>query len=141
MGEVTDSPVPETPPPAPVAKRRSVGSWVVIVAFLASGSLHILNPASFLWLLPDWTPVPEVIVVASGVAEISAALGLILRLRFAPAYTVLVLLAIWPANWWFAIDQTANGEWWMAVLAWLRLPLQIPLIWWAWTSPRRKPRL
>lgn len=140
---MADSPVPASPatPEKPARGKRSVGSWVVIAAFLASGVAHILNPQMFLWLLPPWTPLPEVIVVLSGVAEISAALGLLLRLRFAPAYTVLVLLAIWPANWWFAIDQTANGEWWMAALAWLRLPLQIPLIVWAWRSPRRQPRL
>ena len=122
-------------------KRRGVGSWVVIGAFLVSGVTHIVNPTAFLFLLPEWAPVPLVLIWLSGIAEISAALGLLLRLRFAPAYTVLVLLAIWPANWWFAIDQTANGEWWVAVAAWLRLPLQIPLIWWAWTSPKRPRRL
>jgi uncharacterized membrane protein len=125
----------------PPGKRRSVGSWVVIGAFLVSGVTHIVNPTAFLFLLPEWTPFPLLIIWLSGVAEISAALGLLLKLRFAPAYTVLVLLAIWPANWWFAIDQTVNGEWWVAVAAWLRLPLQIPLIWWAWKSPRRLRRL
>jgi len=124
-------------PATPAFKRRSVGSWVVIGAFLVSGVTHIVNPTAFLFLLPEWTPFPLMLIWLSGVAEISAALGLLLKLRFAPAYTVLVLLAIWPANWWFAFDQTAQGEWWVAVAAWLRLPLQIPLIWWAWTSPRR----
>lgn len=127
--------------PASRAPKRSVGSWIVIGAFLVSGVAHILNPAFFLLLMPDTLPLREVLIVFSGVAEITAALGLLLRLRFAPAFTALVLVAIWPANWWFAIDQTADGEWWFAALAWLRLPLQIPLIWWAWTSPRRPRRL
>jgi uncharacterized membrane protein len=119
------------------AHRRHWGSWVVIVAFLFSGVAHIVSPAAFFPLLPEGLAGRELLVVASGVAEISAALGLLLRLRFAPAYTVLVLVAIWPANWWFAIDQTQNGELWVAVVAWLRLPLQLPLIYWAWKSPRR----
>ena len=110
---------------------------MVIVAFLASGVTHIVYPAAFLPLLPDNLPLRELLIVLSGVAEISAALGLLLRLRFAPAYTVLVLIAIWPANWWFAIDQSQNGEVVAAVVAWLRLPLQLPLIYWAWKSPRR----
>ena len=132
---------PTNPSEATPREKRSVGSWVVIGAFLASGVAHIVNPTAFLFLLPEWTPLPLVLIWLSGIAEISAALGLLLRLRFAPAYTVLVLVAIWPANWWFAIDQTANGEWWVAAAAWLRLPLQLPLIWWAWKSPRRSRRL
>jgi uncharacterized membrane protein len=133
----------DTPPaPAtPKANRRHWGSWVVIVAFLASGVTHIVYPAAFLPLLPENLPFRELLIVLSGVAEISAALGLLLRLRFAPAYTVLVLLAIWPANWWFAIDHAQNGEALVAVVAWLRLPLQLPLIYWAWKSPRRTKRL
>ncbi len=140
---MTDTPASQdsSPSAAPRPSRRRVGSWVVIVVFLVSGVTHIVNPAVFYPLLPEWTPVPWFVVVASGVAEIAAAVGLLLRMRFAPAFTVLVLLAIWPANWWFAIDQTINGEWPVAAAAWLRLPLQIPLIWWAWRSPRRQPRL
>jgi len=137
---MTGDDTPANTAAAPRAERRGVGSWVVIGAFLVSGVMHIVNPTAFLFLLPEWAPAPLVLIWLSGVAEISAALGLLLRLRFAPAYTVLVLLAIWPANWWFAIDQTATGEWWVAAAAWLRLPLQIPLIWWAWKSPRRPKR-
>ena len=140
-GENIPANAPATTPTTTPGGRRSVGSWVVIGAFVVSGVTHIVNPTAFLFLLPEWAPAPLMLIWLSGVAEISAALGLLLKLRFAPAYTVLVLLAIWPANWWFAIDQTANGEWWVAVAAWLRLPLQIPLIWWAWTSPKRPPRL
>jgi uncharacterized membrane protein len=116
--------------------KRSVGSWVVISAFLASGIFHLVNPAAFLFLLPEWTPEPILLVYLSGVAEIIAAVGLLLRLKWAPIFTTLVLLAVWPANWWFAIDAlSSNPE--MALFAWLRLPLQIPLIWFALKSPVR----
>lgn len=114
--------------------KRSVGSWVVISAFLASGILHLVNPSAFLFLLPEWTPEPILLVYLSGVAEILAAVGLLLRQKWAPLFTVLVLLGVWPANWWFAINAlTTNPD--IALIAWLRLPLQIPLIWWAWKSP------
>jgi uncharacterized membrane protein len=136
---VTETAPPPPPPTTP--PRRGVGSWLVIVAFLGSGVTHILSPSVFLPLMPPAIPFPELVIVVSGVAEISAALGLLVKMRFAPAYTVLVLLAIWPANWWFAIDQSAQGQLWVAVVAWIRVPLQIPLIWWAWRSPRRKRRL
>jgi uncharacterized membrane protein len=116
--------------------KRSVGSWVVISAFLASGIFHLVNPSGFLFLLPDWAPEPILLIYLSGVAEIIAAVGLLLRQKWAPIFTALVLLAVWPANWWFAIDAlSTNPD--IALAAWLRLPLQIPLIWFALKSPVR----
>jgi len=118
-------------------RSRSIGSWVVIGLFLTSGVLHLVNPAAFLWLMPPFLPFPLELVVVSGVAELVAALGLLFGYRWAPLVTVIVLVGVWPANWWYALDLLASGDTVMAVLAWLRLPLQIPLIWWAWRSPGR----
>jgi uncharacterized membrane protein len=115
--------------------KRSVGSWVVIVAFGFSGVAHLVNPAAFLGLMPPFLPWPLALVYTSGVAEIFAAVLLLLRHRLGPLVTVVVLLAVWPANWWFAIDVMGQEPWWAVLIAWLRLPLQIPLLWWAWRSP------
>jgi uncharacterized membrane protein len=113
---------------------RSVGSWVVITAFLLSGTLHLVNPLGFMFLMPPWLPEPILLIYLSGIAELLAAIGLLLRMKWARVFTVLVLLAVWPANWWFAIDAlTSNPD--IALIAWLRLPLQLPLIWWAIRSP------
>lgn len=112
-----------------------MGSWVVIVAFGFSGVAHLVNPAAFLGLMPPFLPWPLALVYTSGVAEIFAAVLLLLRHRLGPLVTVVVLLAVWPANWWFAIDVMGHEPWWAVLIAWLRLPLQIPLLWWAWRSP------
>ena len=117
---------------------NQVGSKVVIGAFLASGTFHLIAPDQFMPLLPDWTPYPLVLVYLSGIAELLAAIGLIAKLRWAPIFTSLVLLAVWPANWWVAIEATNNAEIATAVIAWLRLPLQLPLIYWALKSPVKK---
>ena len=114
---------------------NQVGSKVVVGAFLVSGTFHLIAPAQFMPLLPDWTPYPLVLVYLSGIAELLAAIGLITKLRWAPVFTSLVLLAVWPANWWVAIEATNNAEIAAAVIAWLRLPLQLPLIYWALKSP------
>ena len=116
---------------------NQVGSKVVIGAFLVSGTFHLIAPAQFMPLLPDWTPYPLELVYLSGIAELLAATGLIAKLRWAPIFTALVLLAVWPANWWVAIEATNNAEIATAVIAWLRLPLQLPLIYWALKSPVR----
>lgn len=107
---------------------------MIIVAFLASGTLHLINPAGFLFLLPNWTPEPYLLIYLSGIAELACAIGLLLRKDWSRYLTIATLLAVWPANWWFAINAL-NGDLLLAVVAWLRLPLQIPLILWAWRHP------
>ena len=111
-----------------------IGTWIVIALFTASGILHLVNPSAFLWLMPEWTPFVTELIIISGVAELIAALGLVFKLRWAPIFTTLVLLGVWPANWWFAFDVLGQGDLWLAIAAWARLPLQIPLIVWALRS-------
>ncbi|MEY4990085.1 MAG: hypothetical protein RIS08_311 [Actinomycetota bacterium] len=74
------------------------------------------------------------LIYLSGIAELASALGLLLRKNWGRYLTVATLLAIWPANWWFAIDAL-SGDPLLALVAWLRLPLQIPLVVWAWRNP------
>ncbi len=117
-----------------------IGALVVAALFLASGVLHLVNPSAFLWLMPPWLPLKTELIVISGVMELAAAIGLIFKLRWAPLLTVLTLLAVWPASWWFAIDSlTTNPE--IALIAWLRLPLQLPLLYWAYGAEVRKPKI
>ncbi len=117
-----------------------IGALVVAALFLASGILHLTNPSAFLWLMPPWLPLKTELIVISGFMELAAAIGLIFKLRWAPLLTVLTLLAVWPANWWFAIDSlTSNPE--IALIAWLRLPLQLPLLYWAYKAEVRKPKI
>lgn len=118
-------------------QRRRIGSWIVIALFAASGVLHLVTPGGFLWLMP-----PElgettnlVLIYASGVVELLCALGLLQRWPWAPMLTVLTLLAVWPANIWYAFDQLGSDNTALVIAAWVRLPLQIPLLWWAWKSP------
>ena len=111
-----------------------VGTWIVVILFTLSGVLHLVNPGAFLWIMPPWLPEPILLIYLSGIAELLAAAGLLLKQRWAPIFTVLVLLAVWPANWWFAFDVlTSNPD--LALTAWLRLPLQLPLLWFAYKSP------
>ena len=111
-----------------------IGSWVLVTIFNVSGIVHLINPAAFLWLMPPFLPFQIGLIIASGIAELIAALLIVTKSRFAPYFAIAVLLAVWPANWWLAIDSLANNPE-MALLAFLRLPLQLPLMWWAWKTP------
>ena len=120
-------------------QRRKVGSWIVIALFGVSGVLHLVSPGGFLWLMPPalGETTNLALVYASGVVELLCVLGLLGRWRWAPMLTVLTLLAVWPANIWFAFDQLGSDNTALIIAAWVRLPLQIPLLWWAWKSPVR----
>ena len=122
--------------------RRGIGSWLVIALFTVSGVLHLVSPSGFLWLMPPelGAGVNLTLVYLSGVVELACALGLFMRWRWAPALTFITLLAVWPANIWFAFDQLGKENTILAVFAWIRIPLQLPLLWWAWSSPRRPRR-
>ena len=111
-----------------------IGSWVLVTLFNVSGIVHLINPTSFLWLMPPFLPYPIELILVSGIAELAAALLIVLRSFVAPYMAVGVLLAVWPANWWLAIDALSNDPD-LALWAWLRIPLQLPLIWWAWKTP------
>lgn len=96
--------------------------------------------------MPPWVPWHELMVAASGVAELTAA-ALLLPERtrsWGGWLAFLTLLAVWPANWHHALaggihDPALPPEMASPVVAWIRLPLQIPLLWWAWTIARRQP--
>ncbi|MGK2852031.1 MAG: DoxX family protein [Candidatus Limnocylindrales bacterium] len=107
--------------------------------FGASGVLHLLRPDVFLPLIPRGLPAPDVIVAVSGLAELACAAGLATRQPWAGPASAALLVAVFPGNAQFALDQGADpAAGTLAVaLAWLRLPLQVPMIWAALQARRR----
>lgn len=105
-----------------------IAIWFTIVAFTASGILHLVNPDAFLWLMPPWLPEPIFLIYLSGVFELVCAIGLFFKQRWAGWLTALVLVGIWPANIWYAFDVLSSENLGLISAAWLRLPLQLPLI-------------
>jgi uncharacterized membrane protein len=100
-------------------------AWVVAAAFSVSGVVHVVHPSTFTSIVPGFLPLPAALVVVSGVAELVCAVGLWRQRRWAGIASALLLLVIWPANLQMALDGRGTAE----VIEWVRLPLQIPLIW------------
>jgi len=105
---------------------------ILTVLFLASGVLHLVNPDAFMWLMPPWLPWATFLIYLSGVLELISAVGLIFKQKWAALLAVIVLLGVWPANIWFAFDVISTGDAALIAAAWIRLPLQLPLIYFAW---------
>ncbi|HVA60195.1 MAG TPA: hypothetical protein VNG13_06630 [Mycobacteriales bacterium] len=108
--------------------------WIVAAAFTVSGVIHLVHPATFTPIVPRFLPWRTGLVETSGVAELTCAAGLWRRDRWAGVAAAVLLVAIWPANLQQAITAQQGHDATTKVLAWIRLPLQVPLIWFALQS-------
>lgn len=106
------------------------GARAVAVAFLASGTTHLVRPQVFEPLVPPVLPAPRAWVVGTGVAEIASAVGLLTGQPWGRPATVATLLAVWPGNWWHAVDtqRRADVPTALKIGLWLRLPMQLPML-------------
>jgi len=124
--------------------RRRLALAGLAILLGGSGTLHLAVPKPYRRIVPAplarWR---SDVVTLSGLAEIGCALLLLVpRTRHVGAYaTALLFVAVFPANVQMAVDggyPDARFPGNHAAVAWLRLPLQAPLIWWA-LSFRHRP--
>jgi uncharacterized membrane protein len=109
-------------------RRRAPDALAALLA--TSGLFHLVRPDWYGALVPPPLPAGPVIAI-SGLAELACAVGLLTRRGWAGPASALLLVAILPGNVWFAIDRTTDptASTALVVGAWLRLPLQLPMIW------------
>ena len=102
--------------------------------YIAAGINHFIHPGLYMKIMPPWLPWHSGLVFLSGVAEIICGLLLLIPAtrRFGAYCTIALLIAVFPANIQMMLDYQRAGDplLWIAVL---RLPLQLLLIWWAYT--------
>jgi len=116
-----------------------IGRLLLAAFFVVAGILHFLFPEPYMRMVPPLLPWPMAIVWVSGVAEILGGIGLLFSQSRRPAAwgLVLLLIAVFPANIYMAVAHVHYarllGQNWAQ---WLRLPLQLPLIFWAWRYTR-----
>ena len=107
--------------------------------YVVAGVGHFVATRLYMSIMPDYLPAHRELVLLSGVAEIAGGVGVMVpQTRRAAAWgIVLLLVAVMPANVWMA----QHAECYPSVplwAIWLRLPLQLLLIWWAWLYTRRR---
>ncbi|ROR92455.1 MauE/DoxX family redox-associated membrane protein [Nocardioides aurantiacus] len=114
-------------------------AWVVVVLFTASGVLHLVRPSAFEAQVPDFLPLQTAVVVVSGVLELACAALLLLprTRRLGGLAAALLLVAVFPGNLWQSWEAWQDHQAGEASTAYLvgtlvRLPLQLPLVWWTW---------
>ena len=114
-----------------------LGRIMLALLFIIAGVLHFLFTPVYLSIMPPYLPAPRALVLISGAAEALGGVGLLFpATRVAAAWGLVALLvAVLPANLQMALDHQrwpAIPQW----LLWARLPMQLPLIWWAWLYTR-----
>lgn len=127
---------------------RSALRYVLALFYAFAGYRHIVDPAPFLRITPGWVPLPEHIVLGTGIAEIAGAIALAQpcsrRLRQAGGIALaLYALCVWPANVNHMLMDLAraDGGWGMAYHA-PRMAAQPLLIWlalWSGEAPAWPP--
>ncbi|MEO5681048.1 MAG: DoxX family protein [Chitinophagaceae bacterium] len=116
---------------------KLAGLYIMSLLYIAAGIWHFMRPRSYMKIMPPWLPWHLQLVYLSGAAEIL--LGILLvpeSTRVMAAWGIIALLiAVFPAN----IQMTINYFHYNNPMKWItvaRLPLQIVLIWLAWTYTR-----
>ena len=109
--------------------------WLLSGLLATSGTLHFVAPAVFESIVPRFLSSPAAWVFASGVAELGCAAAIAVpstrrRGGFAAAT---LFVAVFPANVQMALDAHSGSHdlYHSPLVAWGRLPLQLPLIAWA----------
>ena len=105
--------------------------------YIVAGAAHFVFTPAYERIIPPYLPTHHALALLSGAAEIAGGLGVLIpgRRRAAAWGLVCLLVAVFPANLWMAQHPElfpGVPQW----ALWLRLPLQLPLIWWAWKYTR-----
>ena len=107
--------------------------WLMGILYVAAGVNHFVRPAFYMKIMPPYLPWPLVLVYASGVAEIVLGLLVLLKKWRAPAAWGLIalLIAVFPANIHMALHNEIYPDI-PPAMRWVRLPLQLVLMAWAY---------
>jgi uncharacterized membrane protein len=119
---------------------KSVLLYVMAAFYIWAGIAHFLRPDFYLPMMPPYLPWHAELVFLSGVAEVLCGVGLLIpKTRKAAAWaTIALLVAVFPANIHVAVNDVAvfgatEGP---GAIGYVRLPLQLVLIAWAWWYTR-----
>lgn len=121
-----------------MATLRIISLSLFVVFYAAAGIMHFLNPGLYLRIMPSWLPFPETLVYLSGIVEIGVAVLMIFpgTRRLSSWITILMLLSFFMVHIDMLVHADEYAEIASEMALWLRLPVQLLLIWWAWNLGR-----
>jgi len=113
--------------------------WLLAFGFVLAGINHFINADFYLKMMPPFLPAHLFLIYLSGVFEVT--LGILLLIpkftRLAAWGLIALLIAVFPANIFMAQHTELFPEFSQTAL-YLRLPLQLVIIAWAYWLARRE---
>ena len=117
-------------------KWQRASPYVLAGLLAGAGVTHFVKPGFYDPIVPHALPGPaRAWTYLSGVAEVGVG-ALVARpgtRRRGALAALLLFVAVYPANVQMAVDAHTTAQ---KVLAYARLPLQVPLLLWAWQVSR-----
>nr|MBA2737372.1 DoxX family membrane protein [Pyrinomonadaceae bacterium] len=112
--------------------------YLLAFGFVPAGINHFINADFYLKIMPPVLPAPLFLVYLSGIFEIALGITLLLPkfTRLAAWGLIALLIAVFPANVYMAMNTGLFPEF-NPTAIYLRLPLQIVLIAWAYYFTRK----
>jgi len=113
--------------------------WLLAAAMVLSGVMHFTSSRTYEQMMPRWLPAHHALVLISGFCEVAGGVGLLIpATQMIAAWGLIALfVAIFPANVNMAVNHLPLGGKPVPGWAlWLRLPLQLVFIGWAWLFTR-----
>jgi len=122
-----------------MSKARPFFRGLAALFFVVAGAYHFRQPEIYLGMMPPLLPGPEALNYISGAAEIAGGLGLMVGCtrRFAGWGLIALLLAVFPANIYVALQGRMPGLDVSPLALWLRLPFQFVFLAWVWWVSQR----
>ena len=117
-----------------IERTRTILRWLLVIAYMFVGIVHLRSPGGFMPIMPDWVPYPREVILLTGVCEIAGAIGLMTgRFRRAAAWGLAAYaVCVFPANIKHAVEGVVIGG---VKLGWAyhapRLAFQPVIVWWA----------
>ncbi len=111
--------------------------YLMSLLYVIAGILHFVRPETYVRIMPPYLPAPLTLVYLSGVAEVLLGLAVLLpSVRVWAAWgIILLLIAVFPANWYMAVSGKFSHT--PAWILWGRLPFQLVLMYWAYTFTKK----
>jgi len=122
----------------PSSMTKRIGLILLALFFIAEGINHFINSDIYVAIMPTYLPAHLELVYLSGLFEILGGIGVVLSpIRRGAGYGLIVLLlAVFPANFYMAMNPYKFADILSAWVLYARLPLQFLLIWWTFWATR-----
>lgn len=112
---------------------QNISLFATALLYGIAGVNHFRNAKFYLSIMPSFFPMPAFFNVASGVAEIVLAIGVLFAsTRKISAYLIIAMLIAFfviHISHLITPPKMAEGKYWVFVA---RIPMQFLLIYWAW---------